>query len=273
MNKDQIRKYIASVTHIDGWFFPIDAWLFGAIDEIQRVEGIVGNLFEIGVHHGKTSLLLGRFARNDEFLGVCDVFEDQVLNKDGSGKGNKEIFLGNMRSLGRIREEQLRVFAKSSAELNVADTTVQCRFFHIDGGHWPDIVVSDLRTADAALHGDGVVAVDDLFNPNWPGVGEGFYRFEREHPGRFCPIAIGGNKVFFARHGFAAKFHKYCSPSEDFSRFVDSAPFTFEFKDWLGHKVLTAIRHAWVDIQPVGAALSHVSPSAWMMARRLLRRS
>ena len=118
-----------------------------------------------------------------------------------------------------------------------------------------------------------MVAVDDLFNPNWPGVGEGFYRFEREHPGRFCPIAIGGNKVFFARHGFAAKFHKYCSPSEDFSRFVDSAPFTLEFKDWLGHKVLTAIRHAWVDIQPVGAALSHVSPSAWMMARRLLRRS
>jgi hypothetical protein len=112
-----------------------------------------------------------------------------------------------------------------------------------------------------------------LFNPNWPGVSEGFYRFVHENPGRFCPIAIGGNKAFLAHPEFAAKFQRYCSPPEEFSGFVDSAPFTFEFKDWLGHKVLTAIRHAWVDIQPVGAALSFMSPSAWTMTRRLLRRS
>src|SRR5262245_28553726 len=184
MNKAETRDYLRATSGIKGWFFPIDAALFGAVDEIQKREGVAGNLFEIGVHHGKATVLLSRMKRGDERLGVCDIFENQGLNRDASGKGDKEIFLSNMRTHGRVAEGELQLFAKSSEELSPEETTTNCRFFHIDGGHWAEIVVADMMTADRALNADGVMAVDDVFNPNWPGVGEGFYRFMRDRPGR-----------------------------------------------------------------------------------------
>lgn len=271
MKKSDVRDYLRSTAGVKGWFFPIDVSLFAAVDEIQRMEGVKGNLFEIGVHHGKSTILLAKVKRADEVLGVCDIFEDQGLNKDASGKGDREIFLGNMRSLAGVEEGGLRVFSKSSSDLTVDDTTGACRFFHIDGGHWPEIVLSDLKTADRALLPEGVVAVDDVFNPNWPGVGEGFYRFIREVPDRLIPIAIGANKVFLARPQFAETFRKYCSPPEEISALIETAPFSFEDKDWLGRKVLTAIRHSWVDISPVRTALSHLEAGRLRPLKRLVR--
>jgi SAM-dependent methyltransferase len=271
MKKADIRDYLRSSAGVKGWFFPIDVSLFGAIDEIQKMESVKGNLFEIGVHHGKSTILLAKSKQADETLGVCDIFEEQGLNKDASGKGDREIFLGNMRSLAATGEDALRVFAKSSMDLTVADTTDACRFFHIDGGHWPEIVLSDLKTADRALLPEGVVAVDDVFNPNWPGVGEGFYQFSREYPDRLVPIIIGANKVFLARPQFVETFRKYCTPVKEFSKLVESAPFSFEDKDWLGQKVLTAIRHSWVDISPVRTALSHLEGGRLGTLKRLVR--
>src|SRR5882672_6058091 len=133
MKKLEIKDFLRSTAGVKGWFFPIDASLFGVVDEIQKMEGVRGNLFEIGVHHGKSTVLLARSVQPQEVLGVCDIFEDQGLNRDASGKGDKEIFLGHMRSLGKIEAQNLKVFSKSSAELTVADTSSACRFFHIDG--------------------------------------------------------------------------------------------------------------------------------------------
>jgi hypothetical protein len=272
MNKAGVRDYLRATAGVKGWFFPIDAALFGAVDEIQKSEGVSGNLFEIGVHHGKATILLARMKRDGERLGVCDIFENQGLNRDASGKGDKEIFLSNMQAQGRIGEGELNVFAKSSEELSLEETTGNCRFFHIDGGHWADIVVADMITADRALTPEGVVAVDDVFNPNWPGVGEGFYRFMREHPGRFVPVVIGGNKVFLARPEFAERFRVYCTPPEKFAQLVYARPFSFEDKEWLGADVLTVIRHSWVDLSPVRAALSHLGEARGASLREMLRR-
>jgi hypothetical protein len=271
MKKADIRDYLRSTAGVKGWFFPIDVSLFGAIDEIQKMEGVKGNLFEIGVHHGKSTVLLAKFRQADESLGVCDIFEEQGLNKDASGKGDREIFLGNMRTLAGVEEGAFKVFSKSSSDLGEEDTTGACRFFHIDGGHWPEIVFSDLKTADRALLPEGVVAVDDVFNPNWPGVGEGFYRFTSEFPGRLVPIIIGANKVFLARPQFAETFRKYCTPTKEFLKLVEAAPFSFDDKDWLGRKVLTAIRHSWVDISPVRTALSHLEGGRLGTLKRLVK--
>ncbi|MDP3737336.1 MAG: class I SAM-dependent methyltransferase [Hyphomonadaceae bacterium] len=272
MKKLEVRQYLQASADVKGWFFPIDASLFGAVDEIQKMEGVEGNLFEIGVHHGKSTVLLARTLHGQERLGVCDIFEEQGLNRDASGKGDRDIFLGHMRSFGKIKDGELKVFAKSSEDLSVDDTTDRCRFFHIDGGHWPEIVLSDLITADKALLPEGVVALDDVFNPSWPGVGEGFYRFMREHPGRLVPLIIGANKVFLARPDFVATFRKYATPAKEFSKMLDAGPFSFEDKEWLGQKVLTAIRHSWVDLQPMRAALSHLGAARGTPLREFLRR-
>lgn len=241
MRPNDVAEYLRATREVEGWFFPIDAYLFAAIDAIQ--EDIGGNLFEIGVHHGKTAIFLARMLRAGEVLGVCDVFEQQQLNVDHSGEGSRELFEKYIRAFGG----PARVFAKSSHELTTGDTTTNCRFFHIDGGHRPDDVIADLQTAARALHTHGVVALDDVFNPSWPGVSEGFYRFHAAHPDVFTPILIGGNKVFFAREPSRYSF-------DDLASFVDTRAFRFEYKEWLGRRVMTAARLAWVDLDPAGAA-------------------
>ena len=249
MNKSAVRTYLQSTRDVEGWFFPIDAHLFAIVDEIQKRERITGNLFEIGVHHGKTALFLARMAAKGELVGVCDVFEQQELNRDRSGEGNREIFLRHMQT----HNADARVFAKLSSELTTADTTAECRFVHIDGGHRPEDVLNDLHVAERALLPDGVVAVDDVFNANWPGVSEGFYRYK----GDLVPIAIGGNKVLLARAPAVARYEKHWQQTDEWRPFIEPEPFVFGFKEWFGRNVLTLIRLSWVDLDPVGAARLH----------------
>ncbi len=250
VTRDEVTRYLDETRSVEGWFFPVDAYLFGFIDEVQRQEGIAGNLFEIGVHHGKTALFLAGCRRDGEALGVCDVFEQQDLNRDRSGEGSREVFLRNMGA------HPVCVFAKESARLTVEDTTTECRFVHIDGGHRAEDVLNDLGVAERALSADGVVAVDDAFNPNWPSVSEGFYQFMNAHDA-FAPLLIGGNKVLLARPQAIARYERHF----DAITGAVAAPFTFDWKAWMGRRVLTAIRHAWVDLDPMGAAEQHVRRS------------
>jgi hypothetical protein len=253
MRRNEVIEYLRSTRGVEGWFFPIDAFLFGIIDEIQKREGISGNLFEIGVHHGKTALFLARMAAEGEDVGVCDVFDAQELNVDRSGEGNRAIFERHLRELGGSRE--VRVLAKLSSKLTSSDTTTSCRFFHIDGGHRPEDVMSDLHVAERALLSDGVVAVDDVFNPSWPGVSEGFYKFMQS--GAFVPIAIGGNKVLLTRPTAADRYAAHLRNSGEWAEMIAPQPFEPGFKHWLGRDVLTMIRLAWVDLDPQGAAALH----------------
>jgi hypothetical protein len=99
--------------------------------------------------------------------------------------------------------------------------------------------------------------VDDVFNSNWPGVGEGYYRFRSEQREVFVPIVIGGNKVFLVRPAAAETYERHWSGPRGLSEFYDGSAFTFDFKEWEGHRVLTAIRQAWVDLDPAVAAALH----------------
>jgi len=255
MNRSDVADYLRATRQVEGWFFPIDALLFGIIDEIQKREGISGELFEIGVHHGKTALFLARMAAAGESVGVCDVFDEQSLNVDRSGEGNRAVFDRHWRTLGG--PVPLRAFSKLSSALTIADTSSRCRFVHIDGGHRPEDVMNDLAVADRALLPHGVVAVDDVFNPSWPGVSEGFYRYMAEEPDAFAPIAIGGNKVLLARRSSAAMYDARLADVTEWRAFIAPQPFALDFKGWLGRQVLTVIRQTWVDLDPAGAARLH----------------
>lgn len=254
MNGSDVREYLQATGGVEGWFFPIDASLFAMIDTIQQREGIRGNLFEIGVHHGKTALFLSRMSGPDELLGVCDVFEQQELNRDRSGEGSRELFSRYLHEYGG--REDVRVFAKLSSSLTTEETTTRCRFFHIDGGHRPEDVINDLEVADRALLPDGVVAVDDVFNPSWPGVSEGFYSFVGK--GAFVPIVIGGNKVLLTRPEAVSRYERHWQQLDEWRELIAPLPFALERKEWLGRNVLTAARQTWVDLDPHGAARLHL---------------
>jgi SAM-dependent methyltransferase len=252
-----VAEYLSATERVEGWFFPIDALLFALVDEVQKRAGVSGYLFEIGVHHGKTALFLTRMASAGELVGVCDVFDQQELNRDRSGEGNLARFTQYLRELDPRAAKTMRVFVMASERLTTSETTESCRFFHIDGGHRPENVLADLRTASRALLPDGVVALDDVFNPSWPGVSEGFYRFMQESPGELVPILIGGNKVLLTRPAAVKRYERHWEDPRVWDELIAPQPFVLGFKEWLGRDVLTAIRQTWVDLDPAGAARLH----------------
>jgi len=176
--------------------------LFAWIDEIQKSHGIEGDIFEIGVHHGKSAVLLGSLLDpGREELAVCDLFEDQGQNVSGSGFGQRHLFERNMASClpGGIK---VRIFSRSSSKLTPEETGTNYRLFHVDGGHTPEEALGDLRFAARVTIAEGVIAVDDPLTPVWPGVAEAIFRFLSEDR-RFCALVAAFNKLLLVQRDSA----------------------------------------------------------------------
>jgi Methyltransferase domain len=214
MTPDEALKVVYQTRSIQGWLSPEAALLFAWIDDIQKAHGIEGDLFEIGVHHGKSAMLVGAMARVGlERLGVCDLFGDQAANVSVSGRGDLDIFERNARRFLR-KELDLRIFRKLSSALTPDEIGLRHRFFHVDGGHNADEAEGDMRLAAECLVPGGVIAVDDALRSEWPAVTEGIIRFLDRCP-EFRPLALGFNKMLLTRgeHAdrFAAEFDKPAS--------------------------------------------------------------
>ncbi|MCZ6816321.1 MAG: class I SAM-dependent methyltransferase [Planctomycetota bacterium] len=206
MEFDSACEIIRRTRKIEGWFWPAAAHLFALLDEIQKSVGIEGNIFEIGAYHGKSAVLLCAMLRgNAESLGVCDRFG---CSSDRNVAGFRPQFDRTMRNHSSAGS-CLRVLQKDSADLTPEETTTNCRFFHIDGGHGGREVYDDLVVASKAVGPNGLVVLDDFHNSAWPGVAEGFFRFMHERPGEFVPLAVGFNKGVLTRpsaHGLYRRF-------------------------------------------------------------------
>lgn len=77
------------------------------------------------------------------------------------------------------------------------------RFFHIDGGHHHDVALSDLKLAEAVSSDDGIIAIDDVFRPEWPEVSMALFSYLASKTKDFVPFAIGYNKTYLCQRPFA----------------------------------------------------------------------
>ncbi|MEO0983692.1 MAG: class I SAM-dependent methyltransferase [Pseudomonadota bacterium] len=186
---------------VDGWLVKLSARLIVASAEIQTDAGERGGVCEIGVHHGKLFILLYNCLSTDERGLAIDLFDDQAQNTDGSGRGDKEIFL---RNLSRFSPDssKLTIIEANSLKLDAGALRAEVgavRLFSVDGGHTAECAESDLRLAEAALSPCGLVILDDVFNPCWPGVLTGLARYMADPATRLTPFLVSPNKVFLAR--------------------------------------------------------------------------
>jgi hypothetical protein len=189
---------------VDGWLRTEAALTVANLAAEQRRLGVAGGTAEIGVHHGKLFILLYLLSRPPEKAVAIDLFEDQQLNIDSSGKGDFAQFRAN---LERHADCERLVVHKGDSTKLTADALRQlaegpARLISIDGGHTEEITASDLGVAEAALVEGGIVVVDDVFNEMWPGVADGVHRYFRDRP-RLVPFAICANKTFFCRPSHA----------------------------------------------------------------------
>ena len=194
-----LQSYLDAFPSIQGFFTFDAALMFFAYNQLIRAQGIAGDVLEIGVHHGLSAIAVGSLAGPGKRFVAVDLFDEmQDHNESRSGAGNREAFLRNMQSFFDNRDF-LEIFAGHSNKLNAEELGVQFSFCHIDGGHSPEETYRDLDLCSRILMPGGLLALDDYFNPSFPGVCEGAVKFHLERSEVLKPVAIGFNKVLFQK--------------------------------------------------------------------------
>jgi Methyltransferase domain len=182
-----------------------------ALAKWQEENTVLGDVAEIGVHHGKFFILLANLRRRYERAFAIDVFDDQHLNSDKSGRGDLSKFMENLRVYGS--EVGLTVLKKDSKMLTRADfyssRKGNIRLFSIDGAHTAEHTCSDLAIAAELIGADGLIILDDFYNPDWPGVQEGLHRYLMNRARDMAPFAYGNNKLFICKTASHAKYLRF----------------------------------------------------------------
>jgi hypothetical protein len=201
MSTHFLQRYAATYNSIPGYFTLDAALMFIAYNQLVAAQGIKGDVLEIGVHHGRSAIVVGSFAAQGGKFVAVDLFDElQDLNSSGSGAGNREEFLRNMSQFFEDLSFLTTVEGESST-VSVDSIGNQFSFCHIDGGHSPQETYNDLSLCCRLLKAGGLVVLDDYFNPAFPGVSEGAVQFKLERGDQLKPIAIGFNKVIFQKNG------------------------------------------------------------------------
>jgi len=143
-----------------------------------------------------------------------DIFEDQHLNVDQSGAGDRARLIANLQ-IWAGSADGVTIFQRSSLEVSpkeISDVVGLCRMVSIDGGHTEECTLSDLRLAEAIMHEHGIAVIDDCFNEDWPDVVTGLARYCFDDATRLRPFAISPNKVFLARPDHHARIMEGLMP-------------------------------------------------------------
>ncbi len=194
---------------VAGWLAPESAAVIARLAVAQADWKIAGGAGEIGIHHGKLFLLLFFALRAGERAFALDIFEDQQLNRDASGDGDRAVFLGHLRRLGGD-PERVSIFAQDSTSVTAATllaATGPLRLMSVDGGHTQEVTRNDLQLGEAMLLPEGLLILDDLYQERWPAVAAGTFAFMSDPANRLRPFAISPNKTYFCKDpGHAARY-------------------------------------------------------------------
>lgn len=203
------------------------------LDRCQRDMGLTGSVTEIGVHHGQLLIGMALLQRPDEGIVAVDLFDQQELNLDQSGKGDLAAF---SRHVAHWLDRPVTVVQGDSTALNPGDVPEMAgsRLFSVDGGHTARIVDSDMRLAARSLCDGGVVIADDVFNPQWPDVCVGTLTFMADAD--LVPFGIGFNKTLFTQTRHAETYRQALRSRFDGYRFA-----TLD-KCFAGHDVVSLVK-------------------------------
>jgi Methyltransferase domain len=201
-NQLSIDDYVAkSINTVEGYLTGLDARLIATLLQHQSKTGVLGSLCEIGVHHGKLFFLLALARQSNEKALAIDLFEDDAINTNTRHAGRDRALFINARRLG-IDLSEAEKFKTSSLEIKFEEilnrTGGPVRFFSVDGSHLYEPVVNDLQLAERSLCPDGIIAVDDFFNLEWPDVTFAAYDFLRHSSADLTPFALTPSKLYLA---------------------------------------------------------------------------
>ncbi|OAN49254.1 hypothetical protein A6A04_03830 [Paramagnetospirillum marisnigri] len=204
---DPMAPGSAFLTYMGSGFSQIAGWagqpssvvFMGHFKTLFDQHGVTGGACEIGVHHGKYLIALHNILAPARSLGI-DVFDDQDKNVDGSGKGSFDITRTNVNRYV-LDPASVTLMTRDSLAINAAEqVAIQAEFgrfafFSIDGGHTALHITHDFFLASELTSPHGIIAVDDLFHPDWPGVTEGILAALATRRSPFVPLFMTRKKL------------------------------------------------------------------------------
>jgi hypothetical protein len=183
-----IDRYLQSgLATVPGMSSQFSARICAHLVERQAALGVTGAVAEIGAFEGRFFIALALGLRGDERGIAIDRF-------DWPDGGVGARFRENCARHG-VSPERCAVLEADSRELTAQDLraaagSAPIRFFHIDGEHTDESLAADLALAQAVLHPQGIICLDDMLHPIYPFLVETVGRYLRAHPGMrlFCII-------------------------------------------------------------------------------------
>ena len=198
---------------IEGWLSPHAQILTQQIFDWQRETNTITGILELGVFKGKYLSLLAHLASGADvpIVGV-DAFlrgHGDLLNDSEEALARREI-AKSIKSVagGRAKATIIRGYTR---DIGIQELKSRCpsgySFISIDAGHDADDVELDAGIAEKLLSDQGVVAFDDVYNGQTPGVAEGVMRYFSAGKRDLAPFATCGNKLFVCRPGAHERFY------------------------------------------------------------------
>jgi hypothetical protein len=185
-----VDRYIAEgYDTVRGMSSRFAATICGHVIRRQSELGITGHIAEIGTFEGRffIAMALG-MADGEHALGI-DTFNwpnDRLL----------DLFHSHCARLGLARERY------TALKANVRDLSIKdirdalggqqpaaqasehqkVRFWHIDGDHSREALLADLDLAEATLHPQGMLCLDDMLHPGYPLLIVAVHEWMERHP-------------------------------------------------------------------------------------------
>ena len=236
INKNKVEKFFKDFYSLQGWLSIFAAKTILWLDFIQKQEKIEGNLFEIGVYLGKSSILFGLFVDQEkERLGLCDHFKAGERRKIPQ----KEILYKNLNSYFD-NLEFIDIYDKESIALTL-DECKNSRMFHIDGGHTFVQLTNDLQLAETAIIDKGLIIIDDFFNPRCPEVTEGVYKYLDK--GTLTPIMVGFMKLVLCKKSMYKWYFEKIN-TLGWKNYINNEKIDFLNRKMFGYNILTGGQQA-----------------------------
>jgi predicted O-methyltransferase YrrM len=233
---------IPGLADVPEFLTPGAAWLLDGLARHQTEAGVGGDIAEIGVFYGRSSLVMGRALAPGERLTACDRFD--VTWQDVPGwtfppSGPPEEAL-RRRWSEWVGGDGLRILRADSADLAPGDLGEGLRLVHVDGGHDYDDVRRDLALAEAALAPAGALVADDVLLPEWPDVTVALIDHLRAPGTALVPVLVAEHKTVLCRPEHAPRYGRWARAAAPAA--YPSPGFLLAERGFAGHAVLVVSR-------------------------------
>lgn len=182
---------------VEGWFYPKDIIIiYGILNELQKP---MGDICEIGVAYGKSAIMISQFKSINNFY-LYDIFTEEariIAEKNITKFGNNTNLIWRLQDTTQLRTDDVAF-----------DNNL--RFLHIDGCHEHSAVLSDLILFSNKMKDDGIIAIDDFQDQEYPGVNSAAFEFSlsKGNYKNWRVFAIGDNKAYMCQKKYAEIYQK-----------------------------------------------------------------